>query len=388
MNENPHVTKEDFLTLLNFAQKEKENTQKEYDDLRAEHKIPIKEIIAVITSSIVVGLYSIFANSRLSDIFPIFWLESSLLILGFLILRSMISGMILGQRKTNSPQNQISDIQMDKKKFLAYSTNVKLQLSNFEFLSIPLSIIFILDVIVLTYLFVERSFYLGLTLFGVFVISIWVIGLYGGIWFVKGFMDDAPTALLVFGETREKLRKWSLKGDPPFKLKSNVSISKLLFWLFMLIIAGLSQFVLTIGPIILSILLFLHNISLFLMNNFEFLLILLSEYLIFLLLQVFLTRSHLLKFLDKKIALINRDVIIPLESNLSDPSVFLPINDERNRNILKNIRKNYLNNRLFSPCKFTFLDSGYFERYGLEINPTIINNEADYDILEEYTKSN
>src|SRR5208337_3228853 len=313
-----------------------------------------------ITSSGFVGLYSVFANKPLFDIFSIFWLESSLLILAFLLLGSIIVLMILGQVKTSSQQNQILYIRGDKKKFLAFSANVKLKLSNFEFLSISLSIIFILDVIVLAYLFVERSFYLSLTLLGIFVISIWVIGLYGGIWLVKGFIDDAPIALLEVGEIGKKFRERSLKGKPSLKLKSGVSKSKFVFLLFMLVIAMLSPFVLTIGPIILSVLLFLHNKSLFLMNILGFLLILLSQYLIFLLLQVFLTRSHLLKFLNRKIALINRDVIIPLESNLSDPSVFLPINDEQNRDKLQNIRRNYLNSRLLSSCKFTFLDSGYF----------------------------
>lgn len=372
----PSITVENFNNTLKMAENDLKSANEEYTSFLKEHKIPIGEIITLFVIGIIPVISYLmdlnFFNLDDLNYYLLFWIISSLIILSFKLIRIQNlprRGIIEELKELDSKLKTINEDEKAKTIFYAFGKMLFLNVKPF---AIALSSIFCINIIILFYFY---YFQISLNLYyfwGILLISLANFVILFISWKLIKIEKYFPYVLLNMNAVIEDFRT---------KIPKISKLKAILFLLIMLLILIFILF-LIFGPIILIFGLIYSNWYYFINHLLQFIIIFAILFFLITLIEIFLTRASVLKWLILKKSILETNVISPSKSIILDSSSFLTNNIDNTSLIYKSIKLNYLKSMLFSITPISYY--GYFTRYFLTLNFSIITNDDDFKLLTEY----
>jgi hypothetical protein len=384
MNESLKVTpinRENFQYIRDKSGQDLENAQKEYASLKKEHIIPYTDVISTALPNIAIVLLILFDPKNLY-IYLIFWIIASLILLMCRSTRSIFrkppklaDAPKIDIRNPDEFMKHLTEISKDKKGKTLFLAFGKMFLTNLKPFAIAFSFIYFLNMVILLYFYVT-NFDFGVYTIIIFILSLALFIIFGLMWHFKNYAKDFPESLLNM-ETSLKNVRDELNAQSRFKR----FIYKNFITVFGIIVL-ITVLTLIFSPFILTVLLLIHFEIQISTHFLQFFVILIGQYLIVLVFEVYLTRYYVLKWLDSKIFILKSNVITPIDAILSNPTFFTETNLEEIQLKFKLIRFHYLKSMLYLIVKIDLF--GFFVRRLLLVNLNLIQNDEDFKILEEY----
>lgn len=373
----PSISRDDFYTILELAEKDFKTTIKEFQSFSKEHKIPIREIIALMIIGIIPFISYLmnlnFFNPEDLNKYLLFWIIASFTVLLIKYIRYIkilpFGRMTQELRELDLKLKNVNKDEKTKTLFLAFGKMLFMNIKPFTW---ALSSIFFINIIILVYFYFTHFYLNSYYFWGILIISIAYFIIFFVSWKFIKLENFFPYLMLNKNVILEEF-----KTNIP-KISKIKAISYLIFLLVIIIFI----LFLLIGPIILLYYLMKTN-WIFLINHIpQFLIIFITLFLLITMIEVFLTRASVLKWLILKGSILDNNVVSPSKSIVLDSSSFLTNNLEKTNSIYKAIKLNYVKSMLFSITQINY--HGFFTRYLIILNFSIINNDYDFRLLTEF----
>lgn len=373
----PSISRDDFYTILELAEKDFKTTIKEFQSFSKEHKIPIREIIALMTIGIIPFISYLmnlnFFNPEDLNKYLLFWIIASFTVLLIKYIRYIkilpFGRMTQELRELDLKLKNVNKDEKTKTLFLAFGKMLFMNIKPFTW---ALSSIFFINIIILVYFYLTHFYLNSYYFWGILIISIAYFIIFFVSWKFIKLENFFPYLMLNKNVILEEFKT---------NIPKNSKIKAISYLIFLLVIIIFILFLL-IGPIILLYYLMKTN-WIFLINHIpQFLIIFITLFLLITMIEVFLTRASVLKWLILKGSILDNNVVSPSKSIVLDSSSFLTNNLEKTNSIYKAIKLNYVKSMLFSITQISY--HGFFTRYLIILNFSIINNDYDFRLLTEF----